>query len=473
MSLIAEGWPERLPGHPQPENGESLTSWLIRTAYANAERLSYITNYLTGKEYFWVHDRDRLLSEELAARFEAGTGIETARLQQLVLAQFAGKLFDRLEPQGSVRWLLPLAKQGLRASRRGALYCPFCLAEDERPYLRLHWRFSFMVACPVHETGLLDACPHCHHPFAPYQNDLGYGRHWYLEAELPFMWCPQCGGRLEARPERVSPAVLELQRRMMLGLTGGTMKWDGLGQVPSKEGFDVLHQLLAVLLRPEMRQALDFLPDAPVYPERRNRSFEDFSLAGRTAFMGRLAYLVQDWPERFVDVIRQAGLTRGPLVYNMPEIPSWYDRVVDQFSQANGRRAYKVVPLVPHLTLDEIAKRRDSAKTELERRRWNVLWHYAQQPEKLPIARKLGEDVKFVHGTVSRYNAQGPGALENARRGKEFRQKRLLTVEQEQELRTLIDTSLEPLSNAQLADWFEARIGKRPDRSTLWMYRRI
>lgn len=55
----------------------------------------------------------------------------------------------------------------------------------------------------------------------------------------------------------------------------------------------------------------------------------------------------------------------------------------------------------------------------------------AQQPEKLPIARKLGEDVKFVHGTVSRYNAQGPGALENARRGKEFRQKRLLTVEQE------------------------------------------
>ena len=464
---------ERLPGHPQPKPGESLSSWLIRTAYANAERLSYITTYLTGDANFWVHDRDRLLSPELSSRLEAGTGIASERLQELVLSQYAGTLFERLEPQGSVRWLLPLAKRGYRASRSGSLYCPLCLTEDIHPHLRLSWRVSFVVVCSSHGTALLDACPQCHHPFAPHLNDLGAGRNGYLELELPFAWCPQCGERLtDVTPEVGCPAVVDLERRMLRGLRTGVLEWDGLSEVHAQEGFDVLHQLLSVLMLPEVREALKDLPDAPEYPQRRNRSFEDFSLAGRRALMERLAYLVQEWPWRFSGVVREAGLTRRPLVANMPQIPSWYDVVAEQFSQANGRRAYKVTPLVPHLSLAEIAACRDAAPTEIERRRWTVIWHYMQQPQKLLVARKLGLSWQFVHNTVTKYNAVGPESLMDVRRGRELRRKRLLNAEQERDLRALIDSSPERLSNEQLADWFEAQIGKRPDATTLWIYRR-
>ncbi|MFC6618038.1 helix-turn-helix domain-containing protein [Deinococcus radiophilus] len=156
----------------------------------------------------------------------------------------------------------------------------------------------------------------------------------------------------------------------------------------------------------------------------------------------------------------------------MPQIPSWYDVVAEQFSQANGRRAYKVTPLVPHLTSAEIAAYRDAAPTEIEGRRWTVIWHYTQQPQKLPVARKLGLSWQFVHNTVTKYNARGPESLMDVRRGRELRSKRLLNAEQEQELRALIDSSPKRLSNEQLADWFEAQIGKRPDATTLWMYRR-
>lgn len=364
-----------------------------------------------------------------------------------------------------------MAKRGYRATRRGSLYCPLCLTEDTTPHLRLTWRLSFLTACPQHGTLLLDACPACQHPFAPHLNDLGPGRNWYFESDLPFEWCPQCGEHLAAQPPQATPQVLGLERRMLRGLVCDHMEWDGLGEVPASEGFDVLHQLLYVLFQPAVRATLDFLPDAPTYPARRNRSFEDFDLEGRQALMGRLASLVHDWSHRFTDLMRQAGMTRRPLVYNMPTRPVWYDLVAEQFSQANGRRAYKQVPLVPWLTLAELAHRRDTAPTACERQRWDILWHYAQRPEKVPVARQLGVDWQLVHRTVTRYNETGPEALAVPTRGRSNRKKRLLTEAQEQELQAWLSAA-ERRNNEEMRDWFEARTGRRPDGTTLWIYRR-
>lgn len=463
--------PGRLPRHPQPIAGESLSSWLIRTATANAERLSYITTSLTGDPNFWKNDPDRRLSPELAARLTEGTGVREETLQRIVLSQHVGTLFPHLSQQGSPPWVLPLAKRGYRLTRRGSLYCPDCLAEDAVPHLRLHWRLSFVTTCARHATLLRDACPHCAFPFAPHLNDLGIGKDWRFAGMSLFGWCPACEGDLRVPASQTDPAQVEFQRDLLCGSVQGALPWSELQEVVAVEGFSVLHQLLSVLTLPEVRDKV-LLPDAPQYPYRRNRSFEDFSLDGRHALLTRLAYLVGEWPRRLTAVAQDARLTRRPLVFNMTVIPPWYDQVADQFSRANGRRAYKLIPLMPYLSLVELARRRETAKTEAERRRWDILWHYAQHPQKKVVARKLGLSWELVHLTVKRYNTGGPEAVDDPRRGRPNRLKRLLTEEQERDLRHLIDSSPARLDNERLAAWFMERIGKRPDSTTLWIYRR-
>lgn len=463
--------PDRLPCHPQPIPGESLSSWLMRTAHDNVERLSYVTTRLTGDANFWTNDVDRRLTPDLCSRLTQGTGVTQGKLERLVLSQYAGTLFPVLTQQGSPPWLLKMAKRGYRLTRPGSMYCPACLAEDAVPYLRLQWRLSFLTTCSRHGTLLRENCPHCSAAFAPHLNDLGPGKDWRFQEASPFIWCPACEGKLTVRIVGAEADQVAFQQRLLVASSTNVMPWPNLLEVPAEEGFSVLHQLLAVLMLPEVRGRLP-LPDVMRIPARRNRSFEDFDLMDRHVLLVRLAYLLEDWPHRLLEVTRAAKVTRRPLVYNMGQIPGWYDLVADQLSQANGRRAYKVVPLVPHLSLAEIAERRDTAATEAERKRWNVVWHYAQQPEKWPIARKLGVDWQFVHNTVTKYNAGGPEALGDIRRGRPLQKKRLLDEAQEQELRNLLDMSPVRLSNTQLADWFEERIGKRPDATTLWIYRR-
>ena len=463
----------RLPVRPRPFPAESLSSWLIRLAHANGQRLTYLTTQLTQDPNYWVHDPDRHLRSVVADALAEASGLEHVALRAMLLTRFDDRLFPRLGRQASVRWVLPLVSQGYRRPRNTALYCPGCLAEPANVHLPLTWRLSFMTACERHALQLRDACPHCAASFAPALNDLGVGQNWSLNAQLPFRWCWRCGGDLRTGGEPASAADLDFQARLTRALESGWMPWDTLLEVPALEGFDVLHQLLNVLMQPAPGKymaevALQLGPQT--LPERRNRSFEDFDLPGRRALLGQLAHLISSWPDRLLEVCEGADLTRRPLVLNLPEIPSWYDVVAEQVSRANGHRPYRRVPLVPHLTLDGIAQRRAAAATPSEYRRWEILWHYQQHPEMLPISRKLGLSWELVWRTVTRFNALGPAGVVEVRRGVVNPKKRLLSLTQEEELRVFLSAG--KVSNAQMADWIEGRVGRRPSPSTLWTYRR-
>ena len=128
--------------------------------------------------------------------------------------------------------------------------------------------------------------------------------------------------------------------------------------MPLIGGFDVLHQLLHVLMQPEPGRYLAEvlgLPSTQRFLERRNRSSEDFDLGGRRALLVQLAYLIRDWPHRLLEVCAGAGITRKPLVVNLPVIPTWYDLEAEQVCRVNGHRTCRSVLLLPHLTLIGIA----------------------------------------------------------------------------------------------------------------------
>ena len=171
-----------------------------------------------------------------------------------------------------------------------------------------------------------------------------------------------------------------------------------------------------------------------------------------------------------MEVCAGAGITRKPLVFNLPVIPGWYDLVAEQVSRANGHRPYKRTPLVAHLSLEEIAGRRDQATVPSVYRRWNILWHAVQQPELLLVSRALGLSWDLVWRTVTRYNTNGPTAMQDSTQGKINVKRRVLNLAQQEELRLALLSS--PMNNPQMTDWIEARTGRRPSVSTLWMYRR-
>lgn len=135
--------------------------------------------------------------------------------------------------------------------------------------------------------------------------------------------------------------MLALQTRLLAATASGILPWPGEGDVPSLEGFDVLHQLLGVVFGTAVGEYLTGTcgfeaPRQP--PERRNRSFEDFTLPDRVRLLRQLAFLLEEWPGRLIGVCEAVGVTKNPLVVNFRGVPGWYEAVADRLSRANGRR---------------------------------------------------------------------------------------------------------------------------------------
>jgi transposase len=86
----------------------------------------------------------------------------------------------------------------------------------------------------------------------------------------------------------------------------------------------------------------------------------------------------------------------------------------------------------PHLTIDEIEKRRDSTKHAQQYKRWQVIWLAAQGIGRTEaIARSVGIPPKTVSNWISLYNTRGPEAYVLKPRGGSRR--RLFSDVQEQE----------------------------------------
>lgn len=91
------------------------------------------------------------------------------------------------------------------------------------------------------------------------------------------------------------------------------------------------------------------------------------------------------------------------------------------------------ITLVPHLTEEEITKKRDRTSNKRQYQRWQVIWlahHQWFRAEE--IAQTVGVKVTTVYYWVFQYNHQGPEGYLLRKRGGAHR--RLLTDAQEKEI---------------------------------------
>jgi transposase len=129
----------------------------------------------------------------------------------------------------------------------------------------------------------------------------------------------------------------------------------------------------------------------------------------------------------------------------------------------------RVTRVVPHLSLQEVKKRIDTAEKPLYRRRWRVIY-CAQSEEQYAevIARHCGVAKDTVHKLISRYNRFGVEAVETP--GKGGRRRYYLTREQEKEVLLPFFERAEKgeiATNGEIHQAYEAAVARIVDESTI------
>lgn len=309
--------------HPQPQEDELLSSWLVRVALEHEAAPATFTNlYLPEwRNSLWANDVDLQGDESLLERLETKSGVAKERLFATTLRGYDGYLFERAHGRtGGTLFVGPLGMRGRRSTLPGLRYCPKCLSEDERPYFRRKWRLTFSVACQRHSCYLLDRCQGCGTPLTP-----------YLACRTGCIdICHKCGGRLvaaEALPVFEAGETLKVLERLYAVLDDGYVMIGGT-PVHSHLYFQVLHQILKMTMSRRAGQRLreGIGLDQQVSPEC--RAFESVPLHEQAEMIVKAAWLLNDWPERFIDVCQRQNLLSSALLRDMKQAPFWYSRVV-------------------------------------------------------------------------------------------------------------------------------------------------
>jgi len=217
-----------------------------------------------------------------------------------------------------------------------AQHCVECLREDDTYHLRKIWRMAYVVRCPYHRIPLLNRCPRCTAPLDPFirgpQPIAQFGSNLFLR-------CSQCGHHLltqdppalhtETPTTQIS---LQLTHQILRAAKEGWYPLPGFGPIPTLlflPGLRVILRILSSRFGMEWRM---WIADASGLEPRSPTDFQDVSLKyferltgpTRERLLAEAAYLIDDWPNHFIESIRASGL-QGSFVLEQRarRLPFW------------------------------------------------------------------------------------------------------------------------------------------------------
>lgn len=312
-------------------DGESLSSWIVRTADAHGMSTQQLGAWLMGRgRQMFAEDVDRGAWDALTLALARATGQPCAALAQATLRAFEGVLWGEIPRQGTARWVLPVIKRGTLRSGYGVQYCPTCLATDETPHLRLAWRLAFVVACPRHCCLLHDRCDCCGAPVAVHRWRTGALRE--LGSSGIFR-CHACGAdrRKPVAQQFAAPTLIAAQARMLAALMPGPVVLEGRA-MQSMSFFAGAAMIWSLLDDPRDAQAvwdeLDLeVPEFVASTADRYGGYERRALSQRAVLLDGFERLLSSGVEQFVRGLSLRRISsRSLLRYARSTAPApfWY-----------------------------------------------------------------------------------------------------------------------------------------------------
>lgn len=313
--LSADGY---WPAFIRPSSDELLSSWLLRNSHAHQMKAHTFCRAVWPGLSFWNRDIDRMALPEVWQLMARKVGVSLDRSYQTTLAAYEGRLFKRAISNGNSFWILALGIYHRLHTHYGMQFCPSCLRRDAgQPYYRRWWRLALAVGCPACGCYLLDECPFCQQPVMFHRNEIG--RKDEL-ATYPLSYCSSCYADLaELETPTVSPSLFACQQEWYHRLTEPDRAADG------HEYFAVLHQVLMLLAskKPSLGRFQRAVAGSFGGPYQQpaggySNRLEALRLRDRMRLLAQAAWLLEEWPGRLLEVIRQTN-TRLSAVLSEPE----------------------------------------------------------------------------------------------------------------------------------------------------------
>lgn len=380
-----------LPVRCQPLPDELLSSWLIRLAWLNAEKLH------TFQQRFWAHpgipwnrNIDLTLSEDAMANIFEMTLVTREALAGHTLREYLGKLFESIDTSGNAKGILASRHRGQKVLGFGLQLCPDCLLLNSIPYFRVWWKVAYIVVCPIHNRLLIDACPRCQRPITYHEADFGRA---LLPERIPTSFCATCQydwrAKMHGEEVLLTDKFMEWQKQILEALETGWIKnnqMDPLYALSYFEGLRLLIRLVAAdghceRLRQVLAKEIGMLPLGVAHAGNQNL-FGGLRLGDRLYLLRYVFWLLQEWPERFLWAIKTAELTFSYINYyrDQSPLPYWI---------------YSVATLVrDHRHIKISATEKENAKRYLERQglpananqinRWLGRWYVGRHKGEYP-----------------------------------------------------------------------------------------
>ncbi len=299
---------------------ESLSSWMFRLALANG----------------FEHYSQLLSNEQIKVPRLAAVDIEPTRWDLIaILHRLSLQPEEHLErhtleadlsalsarsPTQNNRWVLTACASKVVKGPRYML-CPECLAADETPHWRAHWRLSVSTVCSRHERLLLDACPWCHEPFS-----VNGGR---TAALTECASCRACllGAALPAAKMKEGAWLrgnfsTNVAADFPVPLSHSHLWWDGI------------RVLLTIFSRPKLSKKLHCLelprPTKTVLRQLAEGTRLDFDrqpVCVRNELLNLVDWVTQDWPSRFIGAMNSAHISWTDFSSCELEMPYWLAKI--------------------------------------------------------------------------------------------------------------------------------------------------
>lgn len=329
------------PAHIKPKPDELLSSWLVRLAMAHSLKLhTFCALVWSRRKQIWNRDIDKCADKTILNLLVEKTATPPSRVAQTTLAAYEGYLYERHNPYGNTKWIMPIGIYHRTRRKYGLQFCPRCLAEDKEPYYRRSWRLAFIVFCERHSTPLFDRCPKCSDPLNFHRDELGERRKWVTESTTR---CYACRYDLRNTPSAVvnlpsDYRVLEFQKSLTKVMANGWIEVAGYGTIYSHLYFTVLHQLMKICamgkratgLREAVSHELNIKSPLPMLTTSR-RDIERQDIADRRKLLDMARYLLAEWPQRFIHLCLTHNVWSATLLRDLDDAPFWYWSVVHDY----------------------------------------------------------------------------------------------------------------------------------------------
>lgn len=312
-----------LPVRFAPLPDELLSSWFVRLAHANGEKSHSLGFRIFGTKFNFIQGGDQRLDrghdEHALASLARVTKISVSKVNAATLEAYSGYLWNETAAHGVRRWVMPVLDRAGGRTAHGLQACADCLRDDAVPYFRRSWRLALHVLCPFHDRLLLDHCPACNSPLVIHRGDVGFFSPF---SESSVRWCSYCRADFAEGPTlpRGSGAeVLEFQELLLNTLRRGWINVAGR-VIHSTLFFEGLRMVWAFLDAPRwsaaVRRALErrSLPLADV-PGKRYGGFDVQRTEARYQLLAASAWLLNDWPNRFLSLASEANVSSNRLLH--------------------------------------------------------------------------------------------------------------------------------------------------------------